>query len=341
MIILKPLYKQLILISLSLICFIFSFISYSQSNLNTKKTKFLRVTEAYGYIKGQAYLIEQIKSDFPQLEFKIKYAETTFASSFGRSEKNMKVFILEKIGENKFPEFENTLMKEFESLWNKQKFTEDSAEDFLKEIERRSKGEIPEIILETLLSFEYLDSPQKEFASGYVYPFRTKNHPKSSNSDWQIKVPKSWKAEEADRPHIVQKFIDDYGDGINSIMLYVKELPLEKGYKISNKDLADFFVESNMRDMVPNGQKFLSFEKIQIEGKTAGMIEFEGLSERINIKVHIRSIQYVFLFENKMFMVHCSVSSKNLSEDMNLKMKKYLPLFKSVANTIVLFDRYK
>lgn len=341
MLILKPFYQKLIVIILTVSCFTLSLKSYSQSNLNTKKTKFLRVTGAYAYIKSQAYLIEQIKKDFPQLELKVKYVESAFGSSFGKSEKNMKQFILEKIGENNMPEFEKTLLKEFESLWSKQKFTDDSAEDFLKEIERRSKGEIPEIILETILSFEYLDSPQKEFASGYIYAFRTKNHPKSKNSDWQIKVPKSWKAEEADRPNIIQKFIDDYGDGINSIMLYVKELPLEKGYKVTNKELTDFFVESNMKEMVPNGQRFLSFEKIQIEGKIAGMLEMEGITERINNKAQMRSVQFIFIHENKMFMLQCFVSSLDLSEDLSLKMKKYLPLFKSVANTIVLFDRYK
>jgi hypothetical protein len=54
-------------------------------------------------------------------------------------------------------------------------------------------------------SFMYsqTSNPEREFLEGNTYVFKTKG------TDWQLEIPNSWKASEANRPNIIQKFYSD------------------------------------------------------------------------------------------------------------------------------------
>ena len=314
---------------------------FGQTTDNFKMSKFKRVGEAYGYIKGQEYSLDLIKKEYPQFELSILKAQMSFNLTFGKSKEGIKKYLAEYLGQNKFNEYEGVLMGEMKKMWGNQIFTEEIATNYIAEVESRAKGNIASTVLETLLSFQFSDRPQDELTSGFTTTFKTKGHLKSKNTDWQIKVPKSWIAEEADRPNIIQKFTSDYGSGRQGIMLMVKEMPLPKGYKITSEDLNDLFTEKGIKDMVPSGGKFISFTKMTIEKNIGGMIELEQTGERLDIKMKIRMVQFMFIRENKMYILQGFVGSEKANTDLSLEMKKYLPLYKLVANTIVVNDQYK
>jgi hypothetical protein len=154
-------------------------------------------------------------------------------------------------------------------------------------------------------------------------------------------VPKSWKAEESDRPNIIQKFISDYGSGDQMIMLIIKDMSLPDGYVVTKEELNDFFTEIEMKKMIPDGGKFISFTKMTLDNNIGGMIEFEQTAERLDFKVKIRMVQFMFIKDNKMYILQGTVSSGKIETDLSLEMKKYLPLYKLVANTIVVNGQYK
>lgn len=308
---------------------------------NLKRPKYERVSEAYGYLIGQEYSLNLIKKEFPQFEMSILKAQMAFNSTFGKVKEGMKKYLDEYLGKNEFKEYDEKSIAEMQKLLDNQTFTEIIATNFIEEVENRAKGKIASTVLETLLSFQFYDRPQDELTSGFTTTFKTKGHLKSKNTDWQIKVPKSWKADEAERPNIIQKFTSDYGSGNQSIMLIVKEMPLPKGYKITKEELSDFFTENEMKDMVPEGGKFISFTKMTLDNNIGGMIEYEQIMERLDFKIKIRMIQFMFVRGNKMYMLQCSVGSEKADTDLSLEMKKYLPLYKLVANTIVVNDQYK
>lgn len=324
-----------------LLLFITAINVFGQTTDNLKKPKYKRVSEAYGFLSGQEYSLDLIKKEFPQFEMSILKAQMSFNSTFGKSKEGMKKYLADYLGQQEFNQYEEKLMSELKKMLGSQTFTEEIETNFISEVESRAKGNIASTVLETLLSFQFSDRPQDELTSGFTATFKTKGHLKSKNTDWQIKVPKSWKAEEADRPNIIQKFTSDYGAGNQSIMLMVKEMPLPKGYKITKEELNDLFTEKEMKDMVPDGGKFISFTKMTLDNNIGGMIEYEQTVERLDFKMKIRMVQFMFIRGDKWYFLQCSVGSEKTDTDLSLVMKKYLPLYRLVANTIVVNDQYK
>lgn len=314
---------------------------FGQTTDNFKKPKYKRVSEAYGYLIGQEHSLNLIKKEFPQFEMSILKAQMEFNSTFGKAKEGMIKYLVEYLGQSDFNEYEEKSTAEMQKSIGNQTFTEEIATNFIEEVENRAKGKIASTVLETILSFQFYDRPQDELTSGFTIIYKTKGHLKSKNTDWQIKVPKSWKAEEADRPNIIQKFTSDYGSGNQSIMLIVNEMPLPKGYKITKEELSEFFTENEMKDMVPESGKFISFTKMTFDNNIGGMIEYEQTMERLDFIIKIRMVQFMFVIGNKMYMLQCSVASEKADTDLVLEMKKYLPLYKLVANTIVINDQYK
>ena len=191
------------------------------------------------------------------------------------------------------------------------------------------------------MSFQYKDRPERELLTGFTYTFRTKGHLKSKNTDWQIRVPKSWRAKEAERPNIIQTFVNDYGDGINNIMLMVMDIPVAKGAKFSNKDKNELFSNNGIKIMVPRDARFVSFSKMNIENNIGGMLEIEQTSTRLDSKIKLRMVQFMFIRGLKIYMLSGSVSTSNIDDDLAVEMEKYLPLYRLVANSIVLNDQYR
>jgi hypothetical protein len=324
-----------------LLVFLTTFIVCGQTSDNVKKPKYKRVSEAYGYIMGQEYSLDLIKTKLPHLDMSVLKAQMAFSTNFGKAKEGMKKYLAEYLGQNEFKEFEDEMIIEIKNIFDNITLTEEVATNFISEVESRSKGNIASTFLETILSFQFYDKPQDELTSGFTVTFKTKGHPKSKNTDWQIKVPKSWKAEEADRPNIIQKFTSDYGSGNENIMLMVKEISLPQGYSFSKEELNTFFTENEMKAIVPDGASFISFSKMTFDGNIGGMIEFEQILERLDQKIKIRMVQFMFIRGNKMCMVQGSVGSIQAEKDLDLEMKKFLPLYKLVANSIVVNDQYK
>jgi hypothetical protein len=150
----------------------------------------------------------------------------------------------------------------------------------------------------------------------------------------------TWITEELDLV-LEEKFISDYGDGNQSIMLLVKNLDLPEGYILSKEEIDEMFSEEEMKKIAVDGTKFISYTKTTIENKIAVILEVEKTAERLDIKTKIRMQQYMFIHNNKMYCMEGMVSTKDLSKDLAAEMKKYNPVFRLVANSIVLKDKYR
>jgi hypothetical protein len=314
---------------------------FGQATIDLKKPKHIRVGEAYSYIFAQDFSLDRIKNQFPQFAIDILKAKNAFNLTFGRSSAGMKKYLTEYLGQNEFSNYEVRLNSELKKMFGSQMFTKEIATNYILEIESRAKGNIVSTVLETILSFQFSDSPQDEFISGFTSTFKTKAHAKAKNSDWQIKVPMSWKAEEADRPNIVKKFTSDYGAGNQSIMLIVKEFPPTKKQVLKKKELDDFFSDEEMKKMVPDGGKYISFTKMTLDGNIGGMVEYQLTIERLDTKIQIRMVQFMFFRNNMIYVLQGTVGSDNMDRDLSLEMKKYLPLYRLVANSIVVNDQYR
>jgi len=321
-------------------CMLCALFVSGQTPANITKPLPERATEAYGYLIGQEYYLQKIKTKFPDLQSKITLAQFSFDRTFGKSKDNLKYFFKQNLGEKEFNELDMKVLTVIRKSINNQAFTKEIAFNFITEVENRAKGQIASQFLETLLSFQYLDKPEDEFLKGFTKIFKTKGHIKAKGTDWQIKVPISWRTEEGDRPNIIQKFLNDNCLYRQSITLMVKELPLPKDYKISEEELNDFFTEKEMKTMIPPGGKFVAFKKMTFDANIGGMLEIEQTLKRLDSTMKVREISYMFIRGNKQYILSITVGSEKLYTDLTIEIQKYLPLYRLIANSIVVNDQY-
>jgi hypothetical protein len=328
--------KYLICLSVLITAFLYG---YSQEDIILQKTKFERVNQAYGYLLGQEYSLDRIKNRYPDLSMQVLTARTAFGTSFKLARTNITDYLKNFYG-TKYNDVDAKLNKKIDSTISLVAINKADAVSFIIEVKKRSTGKITSPILETLLSFEYQDRPEEELSAGSYKVFNTKGHPKSKNTDWQIKFPKSWCEKEGIRPNIIKVLTSDYGSGLESVTLMVKDLKLPKGTKISQNEILAQFSENGLKQGVPNGARFISGKRITLDNYVGGMLVVEQKMERVDITVKMRIIQFSFYRDGKIYMLQCGIMGKE-NENLDMRYGKFLPLYKLMANSIVVNDQFK
>ena len=78
-----------------------------------------------------------------------------------------------------------------------------------------------------------------------------------------------------------------------------------------------------------------------LDSNIGGMLEMEQTVSRLDFKMKMRMVQFMFIRGSKIYTLTGTVSSANMGDDLAIEMEKYLPLFRLVANSIVVNDQYK
>ncbi len=307
-------------------------------NFEVVRPKNIRTSEAYGFLLGQEFTINQIKNNFPQYNNNVQRVEILFNTNFGKCKSKMIAYLTNFLGAKDFATYNYEMNTKLQEKLGPMKLEPEIIEAFISEVENRSKGNIPSTILETLLSFQFSEYPSNEFTSGFIKTFKTKGHRKSKGTDWQLKIPISWKSEEADRPNIIQKFTSDYGSGLQSIMIMVRETP--DNYIMTNEEIKYFLTTEGLKTMIPDGARFISSGSTTIDNIQSGVLECEQVVKQLDYNIKIRMLQFVFFYNNKFYSVQCTTSALTETTNLDAEMKKYLPLFKLVANSIVINQQY-
>ncbi|MCC5921556.1 MAG: hypothetical protein LAT68_14125 [Cyclobacteriaceae bacterium] len=311
--------------------------AHTKTNITYQKPKYKRVAQAYGYIIGNEKFLQVVEKNYPEYALKILRVRLAFESSFGRSKIGIKNYLIDYMGHSEFIQYDKNVNEVLGELYADLELTEEFILYGLNLIENNANGiDFESPILETLLSFQYAENPHDEFFGGFTYSFSTKGHPKSKNSDIKFKIPKSWKAQEAERPNIIQKFTNDYGQGIQSIMIMVVDL----GYKLEPYEIKKFFSKTEIMEMIPTSGKFISHTDMTFDGFLGCLLVFEQTQKRLDLEINTKSAQFMFIYGDKAVYLTCSVNIVDRSKKNIDGMEKYLPLFKAVANSIVVMDRY-
>jgi len=306
-----------------------------------KESELNDVFQVYGFVKGQEYSLDRIKEQFPEYAINVTKSKAEFNSKFRSSISNLEAELIDLIGSEYFSEYKLSLDKELEKLLSQQQLSNQDVQAFFEEVTSRSNGNIQSPILQYLLYYKFKEKPHQEFLQDYNQEFFTKGHSKSKGTDIKFKIPISWKAEEADRPNIIQKFTNRNGNGTATIMLIVKTIPLEPGEKFTEEEIDDFFVESEIKDMIPEGGEFISFRKENYDQHKGGAIEFFHEQTNMGIRIGMRTIQNIFIYGNKMCFLQCSVGGKANGTQFESEIKKYRLLFDLVAESLVELSQYK
>jgi hypothetical protein len=316
---------------------LFNFPSYAQTSCPKKIPLVNIAVKAVAFYEGIRYNVEKISvynsPNLNELQGALLRFEIRFKSARDSAENVLK---------SSFKDYNDIYFfsenrKLIDSLYTSIKLDDFSAVKYKDYIQGFLDGTNPSKEFEYLLSFKYKNNPIEEFRNGHTNTYSTLNHSKAKGTNWQIKYPRSWLCMEGDRPNIITKIVNDFGNGTIGVLLAVKDLP---NYTASKKEIETFFTEKSAKELIPENSEFISFKKIVIEGLPAGKLIYSTKVQRMDFTMEIYTVNYSFIYKSKYYFVVGTIS--NFSSQANdILIRKYQPVFDLIFNSVVINDKYK
>jgi hypothetical protein len=333
---------------LKTLCLLFIFtiscfpVKAQDENPNVEKLR-LELFSAYGYCKSQGWTLQEISKNFPQLKVGVLQADSEFSLIFGQSCKNIQDLISKIPGVN-LETYDKALKEKLAEAIDYSQLTLKVSTDFIGTVRKRANGDIASPFKEILLAFNpvFDGNPAAEFSRGFTKKYRTANHPKAKGLDFEVSVPESWKAREGNRPNIIQFFKGKNGYTDPSMSLMVMEIPMPTGLKPTQKDINSVFTPSGLKDFMPENATFVEGKPIVLEGQKGGMLVYDAVMQRLELKLKMRSLSYIIYYKKHLIMLQFATGGKeedtaSIVKDFN----KNRPLFQLIANSLVIMDKYK
>jgi len=320
--------------------FLFSLLSGTLNaiELNYNQTSIKGLARAYGFILGQEFSLSRIKKEYPELAPNILLVKSQFNSAFPNIKSKLKSQLIAAMGKKLFSQTDNELKKKLQTNRGTQVITKEIAQAFLQQIKERAEGNIESPVLEYLLSVKYLAFPANEFIEGHRQTFKTEGHKKAQDIKLVLQVPKSWKAKEGNRPHIVQKWVSANGTGLEMMLLDIRDA---EGYTPSNKEIESFVSSGEVRDIVPSGAKYINSGLFSLEMRKGYWVEMAMPQERAGFKLYQHSVMYQLFFRGKAIGFICQAGrptkDKAKADEAYNRIKA---LCQQVLNSIVLLQAY-
>lgn len=185
------------------------------------------------------------------------------------------------------------------------------------------------------------ETPSDEFKNQPRQTFSSRDNPKSNGFDLSIQYPKSWKAREGQRPHVLTLIQSQKGD-VN-LTLLVNPIPLPEGQSLSDEDVSEMLSESTLKENVPKGGKFLYYNKTKMDNQPAAVFAWIAPQERAGVTVISYSQNYVVYYKNSLILLLFTTGvlpADDASEILQKKVKLYSPLFTLLANSFIIHEQY-
>lgn len=301
------------------------------------------IGQAYGFYLGQNYSLNEISKKYPSLSGLALIAEKNFSATFNSSIEGMDA-IMSKNAKAEWLKIKNQTTKQIADSININQITESQARQFIELVNQRAQGNIESPVIETflLLKSGFQEHPEREFLDGYKYKYKTNGSGKAKGVAFSIEAPKTWAAEEGNRPNIVQKFVSENGRGLESLLVLIKEMPLQPGEKITEKDILEILNPKDIKDVLPDGSIYINSGKLTLENLPGYWVQFKMSMSRVRNSVDMEAIMYTIFYKNKMIQIqgHVMISINGKQIDRG-GLKKYEKLFDLMANSFVLPDMYK
>jgi hypothetical protein len=294
---------------------------------------------AYGFYLGQLTSANSLIKVHPSLSPAADKALNKWNLNYLSSIENITTELTAIYG-NKFVEFKKQ-MKAKMSETDYSSVSIDDAKFAIQSIQDRANGNIPSPIIETLLSYNpiYQKNPDKEMINGFVKEYFTKESIKSKGVNIKLKYPKSWLAENGNRPHVIQKFTSNYGHG-STLALIMLTKPKEP---LSQTDIDILLSEEGMKSQIPENSKIISVNpNLTMDNFPAASITFYHVQSQMNLKFGMMTTFYIIYYKGCQISLMLTASSEqdNFDEAKN----KYLTnkkLFWRIANNLTILSQYE
>jgi hypothetical protein len=301
------------------------------------------ISRTWGYVLGQQARLDEISQKYPSLKGNVYIAEKEFELAFGSSVNAIDSRMKKSAKDLWFKLTEQVKEQNQDSISNNPSNSK-SAKEFIGMVTERSKGVgIDSPIYETLLMFKpgYQKYPIREFNDRHRYHFKSDGSGKAKGVKFHIQIPISWKSKEAERPNIVRKFVSENGRGPATIMVLILKAAEPHEAHLLEQEMADIVETKRYHELVPEGFTLIDGGKLSLEGSPGAWFTMNAKIERMRSSVELESINYTVVYKNLMIQIQGQVATMiNGEPTSNGGLKKYLPLFDQVANSLVLRENY-
>ena len=301
------------------------------------------MSRTYGYYIGQTYTLDNIKKKYPNLQNEIFLIKNDFDLKYLKSIKDIEQFFTKNMSKKQWSDFQKMVKDGIKKQLNTNISYEESLEA-IQVVKARIKGDIESPVIETLLMFNpnYQKNPIEELNDKFIQTYNSKDNPKAKGVDFSVKVPKSWKSQEANRPNIVRKFTSNNGyiiedTFIENIMILVYDLPIEVK-KLTSQDVTDVCND------IPENSVLRECKATTLENLPAVVKRFKLNMKRLENSMNMEVVQYNVFYKNKMIIIQGQVGTMNekISEKTLLeRFEKFKPVFNYVANSLMISNLYK
>jgi hypothetical protein len=317
--------------------------SPSSTPISPRSPRFDRLMGAYAFVVGQRMSLDRIGTRFPDLAKAATVAGLGFVSSALGSGYRNAVEELKRLTGANWKQLDSELQASLRAGLSAQRFDRTQATAFIAEVEARAKGSLQESVRTTLLASNpsYIARPELEFVEGWRQSYRTKGHPKAKGVDCSVSFPASWTKREGERPNIIQVFesSSDAGRALCNVM--IKRLPVPEGETLTEEDAREILSPENLKELVPEGGRLVETKKMTLDGSPSGFVVCDLRLQRLDQEVLMRMASFVTIQGNAMIFIQCGVGAEPGNESaLDAAYKLYLPVFRSIAGSLVLNDKY-
>lgn len=318
-------------------------ISININAIELNQNLMMDMSKTYGYYVGQTHVLDLIEKKYPNLKNDVFLAKNEFDLKYLKSIKEIEQSFLKIMNEKQWNEYKVNLKNKIKQQLKYDYITQQESLNFIQEVKTRATGNIESPVIETLLMFNptYQKNPISEFSDNFFQKYNSKDNPKAKGVDFTVKVPKSWKSEEANRPNIVRKFGSNNGyivedKFMENIMLMVFDLPIEVN-SLTQQDITDVCND------VPENAILRECKKTELENLPVVIQRIKINLSRLENSMIIEVIQYNIYFKNKVIIIQGQIGTMNdkVSEKELLeRFEKFKPVFSYVSNSLVINDLY-
>jgi hypothetical protein len=318
---------------------LFSHIQQAAAALNHNQSSIKAISKAYGFILGQESSLSRIERSYPEAAMQVELARATFNSAFPDIKKKLEAELTVALTAPKFQELRIEMNNKIRPMLNKQPLTRQLAQQFFEQVKARAKGEdIEPDVLRYLLAIQYANNPVAEFGDGFRQRYRTDGTGKSQGVRLVLQLPRSWLANDGERPHIVQKWTNEGGTGISTIMLDVRDAA---GSNPDRHSIEEFVRSGEVKDIVPQGGTFQDAGVFSLEKRSGYWIEYSVRQERAGVRMYGRgSLHQLFITGMAVGLMCMSFSMESQPEMANMAAKLNKPVCQKALNSLVLESAY-
>jgi hypothetical protein len=217
----------------------------SANSIELNQNLMMDMSRTYGYSVGQTIYLDAIERKYPSLKNQVFLAKNEFNLKFSKSLNEIEYTFTKNMTQEQWSEFKFELKNDLKRQLDYSSITQNDAINFIDEVKTRANGNIESPIIETLIMFNpnYQNNPISELNDNFFQRYNSKDNPKAKGVNFSVKIPKSWKSQEANRPNIVRKFSSNNGYMVEdkfmeNIMLLVQDLPVEIN-SLTQQDIND------------------------------------------------------------------------------------------------------